>query len=137
MDFMVVSLTREHAVPTGTSQSAGFVAGAAALLLSRLMREGLGSAGKALLLKDLMLKSVDQNPGYRGMCSSQGRLNVTEAMTQLEHRLPELRAAALANPAVSAACLMTESGPVLRSQSTETKDLRWQGPRAWLREPRR
>ncbi|HYM59931.1 MAG TPA: S8 family serine peptidase, partial [Thermoanaerobaculia bacterium] len=76
-------LNNHYAYWRGTSMSAAFVAGAAALVKSQHKN------WKAVEVKQRLLSSVTKLPGLRALCVSEGRLNLEAALTEprsLGHR---------------------------------------------------
>jgi hypothetical protein len=58
----------QYGIHEGTSQSAGFVAGAAALLLAAYRQAGYNASGA--MMKDPLMRGVNPSPGLSTKCSS-------------------------------------------------------------------
>jgi subtilisin family serine protease len=79
-DIYSLSLHGEYSYMCGTSMSAPFVAGAAALLKSYMPQL------TALEIKEIILSSVDKRPSLTGFVSSGGVLNITAMLEYAERR---------------------------------------------------
>lgn len=119
----VISTTpgNAYAFSTGTSIASPHVAGAVALLYSGACEEFMDSVRLApenmsLVVKDLILSSVDSIPTLSGKCTTEGRLNLHSMLTYLENYF--CTACFDINPVVSeVSCYGYDNGEIVLSPS--------------------